>query len=294
MATKHNTQEIPGRVFFTEGNNDLPKIVVKTAWSTAELYLHGAQITHFQKTGEPPVLWMSQLSRFEPGTPIRGGVPIIFPWFGPREDMPSHGFARTQVWELREITQTPGGEVALRLALPDCAQAALLPKFSAEILITVGRTLKAELVVSNVSASELTFESCFHTYFTIGDVKAVSITGLEGVEYIDQCDKFARKTEHCKNIGISQETDRIYLNTAGPVEIHDSKLQRLIRIVKAGSMSTVLWNPWSGKAQRMPDFGNDEYLEMVCVESGNIDDNSVTLPAGKTASLTIELSTLPL
>lgn len=296
MATTHiNTQEIPGRVFFTEGNNDLPKVVIKTARSTADLYLQGAQVTHFQKTGEPPVLWTSQLSRFETGTPIRGGIPVIFPWFGPREDMPSHGFARTQTWELREISQLPGGVVSLRLGLPDSAEAALLPAFKADLWITVGDTLAAELVVANTSPSdEFAFECCFHTYFHVGGIDAVSITGLQGVEYIDQCDKFARKIEAADRIRITQETDRIYLDTTGPVEIHDTKLGRRIRVDKTGSFSTVVWNPWAAKAQRMPDFGSDEYLEMVCVESGNINDNTITLPAGKSSCMKIELSTLPL
>ena len=296
MATTHiSTQEIPGSVFFTEGNNDLPKVVIKTAWSTAELYLHGAQVTHFQKTGEPPVLWMSQLSRFEAGTPIRGGIPVIFPWFGPREDMPSHGFARTQTWDLREISQLPGGAVSLRLGLPDSAQAALLPSFKADLWITVGKTLAVELVVTNSSTTdEFPFECCFHTYFHLGGIDATSISGLQGAEYIDQCDKFARKIDHADQIRIAQETDRIYLNTTGPVEIRDSRLGRRIRVDKTGSFSTVVWNPWIAKAQQMPDFGSDEYLEMVCVESGNVNDNSITLPAGKSACLKIELSTLPL
>ena len=95
--------EIPGRVLFSEGNGDLPRLEINTPWSTAEIYLHGAHITHFQKKGEPPLLFMSKLSRFNAGTPIRGGIPIIFPWFGAREGEAAHGFARTQTWELREV-----------------------------------------------------------------------------------------------------------------------------------------------------------------------------------------------
>ena len=283
--------EIPGRVVFTEGNNDLPKIEINTAWSRAEIYLHGAHITHFERKGEAPILWMSQLSRFQADSPIRGGIPIIFPWFGAREGEPFHGFARIQDWELREISQRPGGEVAVRLTLPDSAYAALLPKFAADLWVTVGQSLAAELTVTNSSPEDdFTFEDCFHTYFTVGDIHAVSVTGLKGAEYLDQSDKLARKTERAEHIKIDREVDRVYLDTTSAVEIHDSKLQRRIRVAKSGSQSTVVWNPWIAKAERMPDFGNDEYLRMICVESGNMADNKVTLPAGKSASLKIEVS----
>jgi glucose-6-phosphate 1-epimerase len=92
----------------------------------------------------------------------------------------------------------------------------------------------------------------------------------------------------------SQETDRIYVNPPQPVEIHDSKLQRRIRIEKSGSLSTVVWNPWTDRSQQMPDFGNDEYKEMLCVEPGNVGENKITLSAGKSASLKIVVSTLAL
>jgi D-hexose-6-phosphate mutarotase len=295
MATTLKTLEIPGQVIFTEGNGDLLKLEINTPWSRAELYLHGAHLTHFQKKDEPPVLFMSQLSRFQAGTPIRGGIPVIFPWFGAREGEPAHGFARTQLWDLREISQMANGGVRLRLRLPDSPEAALLPTFTVEYLVTVGKTLSAELIVANASHDQaLTFENCLHTYFHVGDINAVSVTGLKGVDYLDKVEAFARKTERAQHLKISQETDRIYLNTPDAVEIHDSNLQRRIRLEKTGSLSTVVWNPWVEKSQQMPDFGNEEYKQMICAESGNVGENRLTLPAGKTARLKITASTLAL
>jgi glucose-6-phosphate 1-epimerase len=297
MATSQwqKTFEIPGRVLFSEGNGDLSKLEINTAWGNAELYFHGAHVTHFQKKDEPPLLFMSQLSRFNEGTPIRGGIPVIFPWFGPREGESAHGFARIQAWELREVSQLATGEVSLRLCLPDSPSASLFPKFTADYWVTVGKTLSAKLVVANISQDQdFTFENCLHTYFYIGDINSISITGLKGTNYLDKTENFARKTEPSEHIKISRETDRIYLDTAAPVEIHDSKLGRRIRIEKSGSSSTVVWNPWVDKAQEMPDFGNDEFQRMVCVESGNVADNKLTLPAGKSSTLEVQISTLPL
>jgi D-hexose-6-phosphate mutarotase len=297
MATTQwqKTLEIPGRVLFSEGNGDLARLQITTAWSNAEVYLLGAQITHFERKKEPPVLFMSQLSRFNEGSPIRGGIPIIFPWFGSREGQATHGFARTQIWELREVAQLPEGGVSLRLSLPDSPSAALFQKFSADYSITVGKTLTVELTVANLSPhQDFTFENCLHSYFAVGDISAVSVTGLKGADYLDKTENFACKTERAEHIKISQETDRIYLDTTAPVEIHDSSLRRRIRIEKSGSLSTVVWNPWVDKAEEMPDFGGDEFQKMICVESGNVAENRVTLPAGKSAALKVEISTLPL
>lgn len=287
--------EIPGRVTFMEGKGELPKIQVNTAWSSAEIYMDGAQVTHFQKISEPPVLFLSQLSRFQTHQPIRGGVPIIFPWFGPREGEPMHGFARTATWDLREIAQLADGAVSLRLSLPDSAEAAMFPDFTADYAITVGKDLVLELVVANKSSEQdFTFENCLHSYFQVGDVRAASVTGLKGIAYLDKTENYARKTENAEHIKISQETDRIYLDTTNAIEIHDSKLGRRIVIEKSGSRSTVVWNPWTAKAQEMPDFGNEEFLSMICVESGNVAENRLTLPAGKSASLKVTISTTPL
>ena len=47
--------EIPDRVKIIAGHGGLPLVQINTPWSTAEIYLHGAHVTGFQKTGEPPV-----------------------------------------------------------------------------------------------------------------------------------------------------------------------------------------------------------------------------------------------
>ena len=112
---------IPGRVMFDSGTGALTRARLTTPWSTAEVYLHGAQVTGFQKVGEPPLLFLSRQSRFEPGKAIRGGVPICFPWFGPRPGGPAHGFARITEWDLAESKAVAGGGVGLRLRLPPAA-----------------------------------------------------------------------------------------------------------------------------------------------------------------------------
>ncbi len=268
---------------------------VSTAWSTAEIYLQGAHVTHFTKRNEPPLLFLSQCSRFEHGQPIRGGIPVIFPWFGPREGLGQHGFARVKTWELKEFAPASDGSVSLRFRLPDCPEASAFQPFNVDYIVTVSDSLKLELIVTNNSKTEeFVFEDCLHTYLEISDIRAISISGLRGTRYLDKVANFAEKTELDDAIHITSETDRIYLNTPGAVDISDPRLGRKIRIEKQASLSTVLWNPWSVKAQQMPDFGTEEYERMVCVESGNVASNQIRLPPGESSRLTVVLISNPI
>jgi len=202
-----------------------------------------------------------------------------------------HGFARLSEWQLHESTALPEGGVSLRFSLPDTAAGATWPAFSANYVVTITESLSLELIITNASPDQnFSFENCLHTYFSVGDLDAISISGLKGVEYLDKVESFVHKTDTAEAIKIASEVDRIYLNAHGPVEIHDSNLQRKIRIEKAGSASTVVWNPWTVKAQQMPDFGNEEYRHMVCVESGNVARNRIVLPPGKSSVLRVILS----
>jgi D-hexose-6-phosphate mutarotase len=287
--------EIPGRVTILEGNGELPKIEITSDWSTAEIYLLGAHVSDFQKKDEPSVLFTSRCSRFALGQAIRGGIPIIFPWFGPREASPSHGFARTTEWDLHEATTVPDGGVSLRFAFPGTAEGGMWPAFAANYVVTVTDRLVLELILTNTSADhELGIENCLHTYLAVGDIHEVTVSGLQGITYLDKVGQHTQRTENSSAITIESEVDRVYYDTSGPVEILDRALGRRIRIDKHGSASTVLWNPGSIKAQQMPDLGNEEYQAMLCVESGNVGKNRLSLPPGKSSILRVELSTSPL
>ena len=294
-ADVNNDSKVLGRVTFLDGRGDLPMMEVTTPWSSAEIYLHGAHVTHFKKKDEPPLLFLSQCSRFADDQPIRGGIPVIFPWFGPREGLGQHGFARIKTWELKEFIPAADGSVTIRFGLPACPEASGYPAFTADYIVTVNRDLALKLVVTNQSKDrEFVFENCLHTYFSVSDATAIAISGLNGVSYLDKVASFLEKTETGDAIRISSEVDRIYQNTTGTVEILDSRFGRRIRVEKTGSASTVVWNPWITKSQQMSDFGNDEYEQMVCVESGNVAANSITLPPGATSTLEVRLSSEPL
>jgi D-hexose-6-phosphate mutarotase len=280
--------EIPGHVTFANGNGGLPKINITTSRSTAEIYLHGAHITGFQKNGEPPLLFMSRLSHFAAGKAIRGGVPVCFPWFGPREGGGVHGFARITEWELVATNVTHGGGAALRFRLPPTVTGAAWPPFNTEFAVTVTDQLTMELVTTNRSPDRnFDFENCLHTYFAVGDIAQVSITGLKGTPFLDKTDGGARKVEHDDALRIAAVTNRVYPDTPGTVEIRDAKFRRTIRVDKSGSASTVVWNPWT--TQLMPDFDPAEHRQMVCVESGNVSQNKIALAPGATTATKVVL-----
>ena len=283
--------EIPGRVAVAIGNGGLPKIKITTGASSAEIYPHGAHVTHFQKNGEPPLLFMSRKSHFAPGQPIRGGVPVCFPWFGGRDGEPAHGFARILPWELVAASTAQNGSVTLRLRMP---KDSLKPGWSAlktEFVVTVADTLAMELIATNEAAEGLLeIENCLHTYFHVGDITQVSITGLQGAPFDDFANGAggARKAENDPALRIAKETNRVYSNSAGPVEIRDENLERTIQVEKFNSHSTVVWNPWT--TQKLPDdFDPAEHRQMVCVESGNVKQNKILLAPDTTAALKVVL-----
>src|SRR3954466_1832592 len=135
------TAGTPGRVAFIDGRGELPMLEVVTGSGTAAIYKHGAHVTHFQKRNEPPLLFLSTCSRFANDQPIRGGIPVIFPWFGPREGMGQHGFARLKEWSLKEFLPGEDGSVSVKFCLPDSPEASAYPPFSADFIVTVDEAL---------------------------------------------------------------------------------------------------------------------------------------------------------
>jgi D-hexose-6-phosphate mutarotase len=295
VPEKLRRHEIPGRVEIVNGHGQLPLVKIRTPWSTAEMYLLGAHIAHFQKNGEPPLIFMSAKSYFAAGKPIRGGVPICCPWFGPRDGDVAHGCARIAEWELVQTSAAPDGTVTAHFRLPEIPERAAWKNLKTEFVVTVAETLTMELIATNESPSALELENCLHTYFQVGDIGAVTVTGLEPAGFDDFAFGAGGKRSAAENapLRITQETNRVYPDNTATVEIRDEKLKRTIRVEKFDSQSTVVWNPWT--TQKMPeDWGQNDYLQMVCVESGNVKQNKLSLAAGKTAALKVILRSAPL
>jgi glucose-6-phosphate 1-epimerase len=276
-----NTCEIPGIARVEPGHGGLPRVVVVSDLADAEIYLHGAHVTHFRpREQREPVLFISRQSRFEPGKAIRGGVPICFPWFGPHPtdpNLPQHGHARTTGWTLESIAQNSDGEVVVSLELP------VAPL---RHVVTIGRALKMELHVTNPTAQEMEYEEALHTYLHVGDVRRASVAGLERCDYSDKVQGGRRVAATGEPIRFEGETDRVYQATQDSCIVVDPALGRRIIVEKTNSNSTVVWNPWIEKAKAMKDFGDDEWPAMLCVETANVGESAVVLGPGKSHAMT--------
>jgi len=283
--------KLPDMVRIEVGQGGLRRMVVGTAQAEAEIYLHGAHVTHFQPRGQKSVLFMSGKSWFEPGKPIRGGVPICFPWFGPRQDErpgPAHGFARLQEWEVTGAEQVSEAavEIGFRLVSNEAMREQWDGDFELNYRVRVGAALGMELLVRNTSSRLIRIEEALHSYLAVSDVRQVSIEGLAGTTYSNRVGSSPRtETEGVAPIRITAETDRVYLNTRSTCVIHDPGWQRRLVVDKTGSDTTVVWNPWIAKAKAMPDFGDDEWPAMLCIETCNVREHAVTIAPGQSHTM---------
>lgn len=237
----------------------------------AALTLYGAHVMSYTPAGAVPVLWMSDKSMFTAGEPIRGGIPVCWPWFGPDPagKFGGHGYARVSFWNVVSATQTPAGKTTVTLALTEKdVDAKFAPQpFKLELTVTLGSTLTVALKIYNTGSCDLAYSGALHSYFNVADASAIKVTGLEDCDYADK----VLNVDGVQNgaIVIDREIDRVYCRTSGIVEVVDPVFNRTLRIAKSGSSSTVVWNPWIEKSKRMPDFGDEEYHTMVCVEAAN-------------------------
>lgn len=284
----------PALASIVTASDGLPYLSIANPHATARIYLHGAHVAQWRPTGQSEVLWMSARSNYVSGKPIRGGIPLCFPWFGPnpqRPELAAHGFARIRPWTVAQLSDLPDGSSRVRLTLEsDSDTLALWPHaFSAELTVTVGTTLDVELAVTNRGSTPSPCEAALHTYFTIGDIRRIAVEGLAGGTYIDKMANAAR-TVQAGAITFSGETDRVYLGSESAVVIRDPVLGRRITVAKRGSRSTVVWNPWVTKSAAMPDFGDHEWPGMVCIETANVADDHLTIASGATQRMAAILS----
>jgi glucose-6-phosphate 1-epimerase len=286
--------EIPDRVSVREGKGGLPALHLKSDQASAELYLHGAHVTGFCRHGEAEVLFVSERSHFDGHHAIRGGIPLVLPWFGPKSGAPSHGFARLASWTVVESLEQPDGGATVRLRMPDVAGGQDWSALEVTYEVTVTDRLRLRLVVANrATTGTLTVENCLHTYFRVSDIARVVLTGLQGASYHDRLDPGTLKVDRREAFVIGSEIDRTYIGTSAAVEMHDTGLRRSIVIDTVGSRSIHGFQTTVERARQLSDMGDEEYRQMLCVESGNIEPDSIVLAPGDSSSLTVTISVTP-
>ena len=303
LQTLNDHFAIPGALTFSEGNGGLLRASISTPACTAEVYLHGAHLTAWQPTGQEPVLFLSETSLFAPDKAIRGGVPVIFPWFGARAatpvsdrtDGPAHGFARTSPWDVA-FAAIAGDDLHLTLTLgsSDVSRALGYDHFKVAIEFIFGSGLRMRLTVANQGTETLYFEEALHTYFSVGDAEKVAIHGLVDAHYLDKTDGFKRKTQTEPVIHLTGKTDRLFLNTAATATLDDTNLNRRITVAKTNSLSTIVWNPWAAGSAKMADMTPENWRHMACIETANANENILALAPSQVHTMEAHVIVEPL
>ncbi|MCG8707679.1 D-hexose-6-phosphate mutarotase [Brenneria sp. 4F2] len=259
----------------------LPIIVVEHPQVHAAIAFQGAHLLHWQPTNEKPVLWLSDNSAFTENVAIRGGIPICFPWFGPFAQ-PNHGFARLLPWEFTSHSEDEQG-VELAFTLRDSEQTREYwpHEFTLIARFKLGKSCHVELEAHG----DYSITSALHTYFQIGDISDIAVSGL-GDRYIDKVNQ-SQLSQQQGNLVFSDRTDRIYTCPQDISLINDPALQRTIEVQHTHYSDVVAWNPGAELSHTIADMTDDGYKTFVCVETARINQ-----PLSATVQSPARLSTL--
>ncbi len=270
--------------------DELECITIENNAASAKIALQGAHIFEFQAKGKKRLLYLSETASFKKGKAIRGGIPICWPWFGANasdNSLPNHGFARTSLWTHTSTEALGDSETKVTLKLQTSPQTlALWPyNFRLTLDIYISETLRLELTSENLDTKPFTLSSALHTYLAIDNIYETQVEGLEEKRYFDKTQNDDVIQEGC--IDFSEEVDRIYHNVENDVIVKDAKVQHTIHT--EGTNTIVVWNPAEVLASSMADLNN--FTQMLCVESANVLDDTVTLEAGESHTLTQIITT---
>ena len=273
-------------ISFLSDPGGLPVVEFKGKLGSVCVALNGAHVIEYVNAAGHSILWVSEEAVYETGKPIRGGIPICWPWFGPNaddSDKPAHGLARICEWELCQTGAMIDKKAAfLEFALVDSEWSRSLWPYSFKLVYRVTLlpdALEVGLTTKNTDDRPFLMAAALHSYFGVESIEEAAVDGLDGVNYLDQLDGMRSKRQIGK-VRFGGEVDRIYIDAPSATMIQGSTSGHSIEVESKGSRSTVVWNPWVEKAKRMGDFGDGEYQEMLCVETANAGPDKVMVPPG--------------
>ncbi len=258
----------------------LDAVLVETPEASAAISLFGGQLLSFIPRGGQDVFWLSPLRAPLP-TPIRGGTPVCWPFFGRQGqgmDVPSHGFVRTVPWSVREARAEEGGITVV-------LEAPVLPGLDLAVHtgIHVGRQLRQRLVTRNLGTAPVVITEALHNYFAVADAGAVRVEGLAGRSYLDKND--GQRPHRQQGDWVLADprdpgrSDRTYPDAGGRYRLVDPGMGRAIELEVGGGRSVVVWNPGQDGAAGMADIG-PHWRSFLCVEAANAGPDLVTLAPG--------------
>ena len=282
MSNQYSVEQLEKIGITLSNRGDICTFIVKNKFATAELAPYGAHVLSYTPAGKDDLLWVSAKSNFQDGAPIRGGIPVCWPWFGPAAQ-PAHGKARLALWDFEDARAEADGSTTICLGLDMTDEFDLIAK----MYINVGAALTVCLSTSNTGTEAYPLSEALHTYFAISEITKIAVLGLAKEDLPDP--EFPGYKEDGA-IRFERETDLVCQPGNKILAIQDDGWNRMIRVERFGSKSAVVWNPWIEKAQRMPDFGDEEYHTMVCVEAANAKAGTIILDPGTTHTIGTRIS----
>jgi len=249
----------------------------------------GAQVLSWRHR-DADVLWTATRAEHRPGRPVRGGIPVVFPWFGDHPsdpDLPAHGFARNQPWQL--AAAGPGPAVVLEMSDDAATRASWPHPFRLRCAVALGDTLRIALAVENRGPSAFACEQALHTYFAVGDVRTASVHGLEGLVPSEHAREPDAGVDVRQPIRCRAETDRIYQGVGDRIELRAPALSRTVVLRAGNARSAIVWNPWADRCARMPQLAPDDWQRFLCIETANVREHRVELAPGQRHELALEL-----
>ncbi|KAF8390499.1 hypothetical protein HHK36_025025 [Tetracentron sinense] len=262
--------------------------LTESGGSSAEVLLYGAQVVSWKNERKEELLFMSRKVIWKPPKAIRGGITVCFPQFGNFGALEQHGFARNRLWSLDSCPSPlppANNQSTVDLILKSTEEDLKMwpHRFELRLRVSIGAG-KLTLIprVRNTDNKAFTFTFALHNYLSVSDISficsEVRVEGLETLDYFDSLMQRKRFTEQADAITFEGEVDRVYLSTPTKIAIIDHEKKRTFVLRKEGLPDAVVWNPWDKKAKALPDFGDEDYKTMLCVDSAAIENPVVLKP----------------
>jgi len=265
-------------------SNGFEYLEIENKSATAKIALQGAHIFEYKRKRQGDLLWLSEISDFEMGKAIRGGVPICWPSFGLNNpELPQHGFARTSLFECisRENIDAHTTEVKLRLIHSDESLKLWNYKFELVLKVTISDKLIIELKTTNKDNKEFKLTQALHSYFKLSNISNAVLKGLDNKPCFDA---LTDKTNiQNGDITFNREFDKVFQEVDSEIILNDC--EKTISINNEGSSSVVVWNPWIDKCKRMSAMKDEAYKEFVCIESANAFEDFIVLKPNQSHTL---------
>lgn len=293
----------------------------------ATIALKGANLYSW-KVGqlERPLLYTSPSAEQYPNRPLRGGIPVVGPWFAAYSALPqrpvfpsdvapmAHGFLRECNWEVVETKTVDAGksqQVTLGLTVSQWQQqlTQLHPRLAAHLSLLPSFDVSLQYLISATSlSSKLTyhayetgiFEAALHTYLQVENICNYELVGLSEQPYLDATIPdphgmygFTAKQQQ-GDIRFGKMVDRIYESPSKPLylkPIHgDSVDLPVIEIDNDDATQVVVWNIGPEAVTNLVDMPAEDWQKYICVEAACIRQGAVCLQAGEEFSLQQKIS----